>query len=329
MRPIRILLIDDNPDDRALVIRELRREFPNSQIDQIIDEKSFNSALATPWDLVITDYQLMWNNGLTVVRRLKTTWPDCPVVMFTGTGSEEVAVEAMKAGLDDYVLKSPKHYPRLSAAVQMAVKLSRQRRDLRRAEHRYTTLFDTVPVGLYRSTPRGEILDANPALLEMLAYPDQKSLLKVNAADLFIDPKAYEGWRQMMERDGVVQNFETQLRCRTNDVCWVQSSARAVADPITHEVIYEGCLEDITGRKQAEAEREELIRELQEALAKVKTLSGLLPVCAACKKIRDDKGSWNAMEVYIQGHSDAEFTHSFCPECMHTLYPEIFEAGRK
>jgi hypothetical protein len=68
-------------------------------------------------------------------------------------------------------------------------------------------------------------------------------------------------------------------------------------------------------REQAAAEREKLIAELQTALASVKTLSGLIPICASCKKIRDDKGYWNKLEDYIGQHSNADFTHGFCPEC--------------
>ncbi|MDH5297427.1 MAG: response regulator [Desulfobulbaceae bacterium] len=70
-------------------------------------------------------------------------------------------------------------------------------------------------------------------------------------------------------------------------------------------------------------EREKLIAQLQEALAKVKTLSGLLPICAACKKIRDDQGDWSQIETYIRDHSEAEFTHLVCPDCARRLYPDI------
>jgi hypothetical protein len=76
----------------------------------------------------------------------------------------------------------------------------------------------------------------------------------------------------------------------------------------------------LTERKRAEDEREKLIIEVQNALAKVRTLSGLLPICSSCKKIRDDKGYWNQLETYILEHSEAEFTHGFCPDCMKNLY---------
>jgi hypothetical protein len=80
---------------------------------------------------------------------------------------------------------------------------------------------------------------------------------------------------------------------------------------------------DITDRYQTEAERDQLIQELQQALASVKSLSGLLPICASCKKIRDDQGYWKQVEAYISSHSEATFTHGLCPECFHTLYPEF------
>ena len=80
---------------------------------------------------------------------------------------------------------------------------------------------------------------------------------------------------------------------------------------------------NITALKQAAAEREHLIDELQAALAKVKLLSGLLPICAACKRIRDAEGTWEVLESYIHQHSEAEFTHGLCPECIQRLYPDI------
>jgi sigma-B regulation protein RsbU (phosphoserine phosphatase) len=83
---------------------------------------------------------------------------------------------------------------------------------------------------------------------------------------------------------------------------------------------------DISKQKQSEKEKEHLIAELQEALAQVKLLSGFLPICSSCKKIRDDKGYWKQIESYIRDHSEVEFSHSICPECAKKLYPEEYEA---
>jgi hypothetical protein len=80
-------------------------------------------------------------------------------------------------------------------------------------------------------------------------------------------------------------------------------------------------------RQRAEEKQKSLILELQKALAEVKTLSGMLPICASCKKVRDDKGYWNQIESYLLDHSEAKFSHGICPECAKKLYPELF--GKK
>lgn len=85
---------------------------------------------------------------------------------------------------------------------------------------------------------------------------------------------------------------------------------------------------DITERKKFEEERGKLIVELQDALAKVKLLSGMLPICSYCKKIRDDKGYWKQIEAYITEHSDALFSHGLCPECAKKHYPEYFKEDK-
>ena len=70
-------------------------------------------------------------------------------------------------------------------------------------------------------------------------------------------------------------------------------------------------------------ERENIILELQDALAEVITLRGIIPICSSCKKVRDDKGYWNQIESYIRDHSEADFSHSICPECANELYPDL------
>lgn len=80
---------------------------------------------------------------------------------------------------------------------------------------------------------------------------------------------------------------------------------------------------EIVQRKKAEEQRDRLILDLQKALADVNTLSGMLPICSSCKKIRDDEGYWNQIEGYIQKHSDAEFSHGICPDCAKKLYPDF------
>jgi uncharacterized paraquat-inducible protein A len=87
-------------------------------------------------------------------------------------------------------------------------------------------------------------------------------------------------------------------------------------------VMIMGLASVVTERKGVEANLEKLVLELQGALGRIKTLKGLLPICSACKKIRDDKGYWNHIENYIRHHSEADFTHGICPSCAEKLYAE-------
>ena len=131
---VRVMVVDDNPDDRALVRRALRREYPGLVVLEPTQADAFIRLLeAGDFDLVVTDYQLRWSDGLAVLRAVKARWPGCPVVMYTATGNEEVAVEAMKTGLSDYVLKV--RTERLAATVGRALQQARQQRALEEAEH--------------------------------------------------------------------------------------------------------------------------------------------------------------------------------------------------
>ncbi|MCI0841177.1 MAG: PAS domain S-box protein, partial [Chloroflexi bacterium] len=120
--------------------------------------------------------------------------------------------------------------------------------------------------------------------------------------------------------------MEFPVATRSSGVCWLEQTMAPMFDD-GKIVGFQGIARDITARKEIESERESLITELREALSKIKTLSGLLPICASCKKVRDDNGYWNQIETYISAHSDADFSHSICPSCVKELYPQLNAAA--
>src|SRR5438874_55747 len=149
-RPLRILIIEDNPEDRALIQRELQCEHPNLHTTLIGSEADLAHALkeGEAYDLVLTEYQLPWTTGLAVLRTVKDQHADCPVIMMTGTDSEEIAMEAMKAGLDDYVIKMSQHGKipgRLSVTVRTALERAQEHRALRESENRFHAFMDNSP----------------------------------------------------------------------------------------------------------------------------------------------------------------------------------------
>ena len=127
--PLSLLLVDDNPDDRVLVMREIRKVLPDSLIDEVSEGAQLSQWLdaGRHWDVVITDYQLRWATGLDVFARIRAERPGVPVIMFTASGNEELAVAALKQGVDDYITKTPKHYGRVPYAVQASAERRRRR----------------------------------------------------------------------------------------------------------------------------------------------------------------------------------------------------------
>ncbi len=91
----------------------------------------------------------------------------------------------------------------------------------------------------------------------------------------------------------------------------------------------EGIVQDVTDLKRVEAERERVIRKLEKALMEIRSLRGILPLCSFCKKIRDDEGYWEQVDVYIRKHSEADISHGICPECMKEHYPEQYAAMQR
>lgn len=274
--PVRILIIDDNPDDRMLALHRLEQEFDHLKSQEITDISELEQALAErQFDIVVTDYSLCWSDGLNVLHQVKQQYPDCPVVMFTGTGNEEVAVEAMKSGLDDYIIKSPQHYARLAAAVRAAWERSKQHQAFKEMQQRYQQLFEGVPIGLYRMTPTGQIIEANPALLQLLRYPNRQALLDTNISNHLVDTQANNLWHSQIDSAGVVRDFEMPMRRCDNTMIWVRYNARAIRNDQGEVIYYEGAIEDVTQRKQMEAERAELLKNEQAARAEAETANRL------------------------------------------------------
>ncbi len=143
---------------------------------------------------------------------------------------------------------------------------------LRKSELRYRSLFDEVPVALYRTTPRGQFLEANPAMVRMTGCENREQLLSVNAFELYVNPEDRARWQALMEENEVVADFEFQVRRRDGTAIWVRNSARAFKGEDGETVSFEGSLEDITQRKMAHDALERANEELRAKLAEIASL---------------------------------------------------------
>jgi len=131
-------------------------------------------------------------------------------------------------------------------------------------------------------------------------------------------------------QDGTPYDFELPKFTAKGRLIWVRSIGEAVRDAEGKIIRIQGAFQDITARKQVEAEREKLISQLQDALAEVKTLREFLPICSYCKKVRDDQNYWLKIENYISEHTSTKFSHGICPACYATeIEPKLEEMKRR
>jgi PAS domain S-box-containing protein len=171
--------------------------------------------------------------------------------------------------------------------------------ELRASEERYRTLFDGVPVGLYRSTPAGPLVDANLAMVQIFGFPSREELLATNPASLYVDPEERVRGRALLEREGVVRDFEGRVRRYDGTVIWVRQIARAVKDERSQVLYYEGSLEDITERKGFEEE----IRRQKEYFEALFVGS---PVAVLTCDLNANVVSWNPMAEKLYGYTREE-----------------------
>ncbi len=267
--PLRVLILEDSPEDCELMLHELRRAGFEPVWERVATESDFLARLDPDLDVVLADYALPGFDAARALRHVKDRRLDVPFIVLSGALGDERAAAIMKEGATDYLLKD--RLARLSQAVAAAVEATRQRRALLKAEIRYRSLFERVPVGLYRSTLAGEIVDANPALAWMLGYPDPQSLQAATAADFYVDPGQRSRFQALVEEQGSVRGFEAEFRRRDGAVIAVRLSANRVRDAEGRLLYYEGSIEDVTGLKRAE----ETLRQSEKLAALGSLLAGV------------------------------------------------------
>ena len=253
IEPIRVLLVEDSPDDAELTVRALQRGGFDSTYERVDTPEAMRAALAQEtWDLVIADYSMPRFNGLAALKMLRESELDLPFILVSGAVGEDVAVEAMRCGADDYVLKS--NLVRLPLAVERELRDYQVRIERNRAQARYRSLADRVPVGLFRISAEGDLLEFNPPLIEMLGFPEGSSPQRLNLEEVWLRQDERARLKAIIDREGVVKNFAMELRRPDGSVIWCEQTARAIYDATGEILHYEGVLVDITSRKRAEEE---------------------------------------------------------------------------
>lgn len=284
---IRILFIRNDPGEQQRLIDEVRQEFPDMEALTAADWTDLDSALDEEDALlVITDYALGWTDGLAILRAVKARRAHCPVVMVTKDGNERIAVEAMKAGLDEYVGKTDDGFAAVRVAVREAQEHALRRRRLWEAQARYRSIVENAQEGLFDASPSGAIVWANPATARLLGYASPVELVRAGRTifEGFVGRDARTKLlRSLDERDGV-SGFETQMLRRDGQVVWLSISARMLRAVRGERAAIQGSMQDITDRKSAQ---EGLSKSEERFRSCIETMPDPLCICSA---MRDPEG---------------------------------------
>ena len=211
------------------------------------------------------------------------------------------------------------------ALIRDVTEKTEREKKIREAKIFLETIFATSPDGILVTDSNGYIIKANQAFLDLTGYTEGE-IIGRHPETLYpsdFDPETVPAHIAKVFQDGFLRNYETRRRRKDGTIIDVELSISLLSDADGKFKGMVSCVRDITERKFMEQQREQLVRDLQEALAKVKTLRGLVPICASCKRVRTDQGYWQQIESFIHEHSEAEFSHGICPECMEKLYPEL------
>ena len=298
---IRILVIDDEAAIRSLAITVLRQEFPNLHPVEAANALELSQALEGPgFDFVVTDYRLGWSNGIEVLRAVKRRWPDCPVIMVTGSSNEEIAVEAMKAGLDDYVTKSPSHFARLTAAARSVMERARARKESTAQLQLHTAALQAAANGIILTEPDGTISWVNPAFTALTGYGPEEVIGK-NPRLLQSgkqDPSFYADLWQTISSGNVWagelinQRKDGTLYHEEMTITPVRDAGGAIRN-------YIAIKQDITERKQAHAS-------LTETLDMLRAVIHASPVAIAILETDGHVRMWNPAAERIFGWRENE-----------------------
>jgi len=196
---------------------------------------------------------------------------------------------------------------------------------------RFQDLIERTSDWIWEVDEEGRYTYASPRIRDLLGYEPEEVLHKT-PFDLMRPEEAKrtrEIFATVIARRGPLNSFENANLHKDGRLVVLETSGLPFFDSAGKFRGYRGIDRDITGRKKIEQDRERLITELKESIANVKTLSGMLPICADCKKIRSDKGYWEEVASYITKHSDVLFSHGLCPVCAEKAMKELEEFKRK
>lgn len=322
--PNTILSVDDSPD-KAEIIALLLQEAGYRVLTAFSGREGLELAKREIPDLIISDVTMPGMDGFEFCRLIRADEKlrGIPIMLNTAIRKDtESLARGLAAGADDY-LEAPFDPGRLAAKVARLIERKRTDEPLailasivaESEEAIIGTLLDGTITSWNFGAERIYGFKAEEVLGQLIFH----LIIPVEQREQM------EGILNGIRRGVRVNRFKTRRIRKDGNVIDVSLSVAPIKDTHGRVTGASSIGRDITESLLAEAEKRRLIEELQDALAEVKTLRGILPICMHCKKIRDEEGAWKQLELYIRDHTHAEFSHGICGPCTEKMYPEIYE----
>jgi two-component system, cell cycle sensor histidine kinase and response regulator CckA len=338
--PLRTLIIEDSEDDTLLIVRELKRGGFDPIHERVETAEAMKAALSTKtWDLILADYSMPHFSGLEALKLLKASGLDLPFIIVSGSIGEDVAVEAMKSGAHDYLMKN--NLTRLVPAIQQELretevrrKLKHSEKALQEAEKRYRQVVESATEIIYTVDEKGNFTYGNPAGLKVTGYSFQE-LRELNYTDLVAPDhreRVSQAYINQFRERRPTTYIEFPFFSKAGEIIWFgQNTSLVIEDEKVVE--FHIIARDITERKQAEErlqERERYFRTL------MYTLHEDIVVIDCDYRITDVNNTFlittgSSREKVIGKHC-YEISHGYAEPCdrhgKQCLLGEVFETGK-
>ncbi len=330
MKKARILVVEDDPIISMDIQNTLRTLGHVLAGVAVLGEEAFEKASELRPDLVLMDIKLAGHlDGVETAAHIREQL-QIPVIFLTAY-SEDTTLQRAKATEPYGYLVKPLVERDLRIGIEMALHKHHAERQLVERERWFTDTLTSIGEAVIATDPQGQVRFMNSLAESITGWPRDQAVAQHLDTVLVLSGEAPPAGVGSPFAEAIQDGFavdwsgSTHVRPREGPRTPIDYAATRIRRENGETVGVVIVFRDISSRKLMEQEREGMISELQNALAKVKTLKGMLPICAGCKKIRDDKGYWEGVERYIQKHSDATFSHGLCPACIRKLYPDFAE----
>lgn len=267
---LKILFLEDSQKDYEIISELLYEEGIDFIMERVDSQQDFiHSLTSQKYDVIFSDFTLLDYNAFGALKYVMENCPDIPFIVVSGSIGEETAIELIKRGAIDYVLKDridrlPFSVKRSLEDIRVIESRKKMEEALRISEEEFRSLFENAPVGIYRTTPDGQIMKVNPFLVEMLGYKSAEELIKRNLSEEGFEPGySREEFKITIEKYGKVSALESLWTLQDGTSIYVSESASVIPDANGKPLYYEGIVQDISERKKAELEIQKRIEDLE------------------------------------------------------------------